>query len=237
MMSNSTTRFTGTLWNGSQDLLEAIDGLEFLELLGGGTLSPNDFQFYMHQDTLYLRDYAKALAFLAARCPDSALAAGWAQSSAVAGIEETQLHQTVLPNGPDLLPAGDLEPSPVCLGYTTYLLAQTSTAPYPVGAAAVLPCFWVYADVAKRLAHRANGILAENPEHPYAKWVAAYDDAEFQDGVEEARARVDAAAEEASPALRAEMLTAFRTATRYEYLFWDSAQHRRPWPVGRAGAR
>jgi hypothetical protein len=26
------------------------------------------------------------------------------------------------------------------------------------------------------------------------------------------------------------MRRAYRTATRYEYLFWDSALHRRPWP-------
>ena len=226
----STDRFTDRLWQASSPIVEAIHGLEFLELLGSGRLSTTDFQFYMYQDTIYLRGYARALALLSARCTDPVIAANWAASAHIAGVEETQLHHGVLPDGPRLLPTSDIEASPVCLGYTSYLVAQAGNAPYPVGAAAILPCFWVYADVASRLANRANGLLRREPDHPYARWIAEYDGDAFQEGVERARDNVDAAALDASPAEREAMVAAFRTATRYEFLFWDSALHRRPWP-------
>ena len=223
-------RFTDELWESTAPELAAIHRMEFLRLLGSGELNATDFQFYMHQDTLYLRGYAQSLALLSARSPTSELTAAWAEAARGASIEETQLHRSVLPNGPDLLSPADQLPSPVCLGYTSFLVAQTSQTAYPVGAAAVLPCFWVYAHVAERLAHQAGALLERNPEHPYAQWIAEYDGEEFHASVEQARRNVDIAAQSASSAERDEMRRAYRTATRYEYLFWDSALHRRPWP-------
>jgi thiaminase/transcriptional activator TenA len=223
-------RFTDELWESIAPELAAIHRMEFLNLLGSGELDAADFQFYMHQDTLYLRGYARSLALLSARSPTSELTASWADAARSASVEETQLHRSVLPNGPDLLSPADQLPSPVCLGYTSFLVAQTSQAPYPVGAAAVLPCFWVYAHVAERLAHQAGALLERNPDHPYAQWIAEYDGEEFHASVEQARGNVDRAAASASPEERDEMRRAYRTATRYEYLFWDSALHRRPWP-------
>jgi thiaminase/transcriptional activator TenA len=223
-------RFTDELWESIAPELAAIHRMEFLNLLGSGELDAADFQFYMHQDTLYLRGYARSLALLSARSPTPELTASWADAARSASVEETQLHRSVLPNGPDLLSPADQLPSPVCLGYTSFLVAQTSQAPYPVGAAAVLPCFWVYAHVAERLAHQAGALLERNPDHPYAQWIAEYDGEEFHASVEQARGNVDRAAAAASPEERDEMRRAYRTATRYEYLFWDSALHRRPWP-------
>lgn len=225
-----SARFTDELWASTAPELEAIHRLEFLDLLGSGRLSPADFQFYMFQDTLYLRGYAQALALLSVRSPSPDLAADWAGAARTASIEETQLHRSVLPDGPDLLTEDEREPSPICLGYASFLVAQAAQAPYAVGAAAVLPCFWVYADVAARLAEQAGALLQQNPDHPYAQWIAEYDGDQFREGVERARTNVDLAAEEASPAERDQMRRAYRTATRYEYLFWDSALHRRPWP-------
>ncbi len=43
-------------------------------------------------------------------------------------------------------------------------------------------------------------------------------------------AAADHAAAAAAPPVRARMLTAFRRATQYEWLFWDGAYRRRSWP-------
>ena len=40
----------------------------------------------------------------------------------------------------------------------------------------------------------------------------------------------DRAAEATTGAMRAEMLSAFRRACQYEWLFWDGAYQRRGWP-------
>ncbi|MGB2950423.1 MAG: TenA family transcriptional regulator, partial [Rhodococcus sp. (in: high G+C Gram-positive bacteria)] len=111
----------------------------------------------------------------------------------------------------------------------SYLIAAAATEPYPVAAAAILPCFWVYADVAARLAPAAEDVLRNDPEHPYARWVTTYDSDEFRTIVDGARILVDDAAASATEAQREAMVDAFSVATRYELMFWDSALHPTPW--------
>jgi thiaminase/transcriptional activator TenA len=237
--------FDAVLWNATADLRRAIDDLEFLRQLGDGTLPLPAFRAYLEQDAIYLAGYSRALALLAATAPDPLAAAFWATSAATATTVEAGLHQELLQGdrlgAPADMAAGsdgvvrDLrspaEPTPMCLGYVSYLIATAATAPYPVAAAAVLPCYWIYADVSARLAEQAEQVLAADPSHPFARWVAAYDGPEFQQSVLRARALVASAGAAASPDQRSAMLTAFRTATRFEHQFWDTALNPRPWPV------
>ncbi|MBQ7808486.1 MAG: TenA family transcriptional regulator, partial [Rhodococcus sp.] len=115
--------------------------------------------------------------------------------------------------------------------YVSYLTATAATAPYPVSAAAVLPCFWIYAEVGRDLAASAREVLDADPSHPYAQWVTTYDAPEFHESVAQARVLVDAAAEAATETEREAMSEAFRIASRYELMFWDSALHQQPWPA------
>lgn len=224
----SVPAFTDHLWDSAKSTRAAIDSLEFLDRLGDGTLPLADFAFYLEQDALYLAGYSKALALLASRSPDPRTAAFWASSSHTAAIVETGLHGGILSVIP---PSGEpKEHSPTCLAYVSYLIATAATDSYPIGAAAVLPCFWIYADVGARLARDAADVLSRDRQHPYAQWVATYDGEEFQSSVRTARLLVDEAAAMATDAERTEMEHAFGLATRYELLFWDSALNRRPWP-------
>ncbi|AWG98560.1 TenA family protein [Rhodococcus ruber] len=226
-----TDRFTDLLWDRTKVLREAIDDLEFLRRLGDGTLPLDAFRFYIEQDALYLAGYAKALALLAAKAPDPGTAAFWANSAATAATEESALHRGLLTGG--VLPPAEDTPahSPACLGYVSYLTATVATDPYPVGAAAVLPCFWIYAEVGRDLAVRAADVLAADPAHPYAQWVTTYDAPEFHAAVAGARDHVDAAAAAATDAERDAMAEAFTVATRYELLFWDTALNVQEWPA------
>ena len=52
--------------------------------------------------------------------------------------------------GVDPETAAAAEPSPDCLAYTSYLLATAHQQPWEVTIAAILPCFWIYWDVAER---------------------------------------------------------------------------------------
>ena len=224
------SRFTDELWEATADLRAAVDELEFLRQLGEGTLAPEAFRHYLEQDALYLAGYGRALALLAVRAPDAAAVAFWAGSARNTTAVEAALHEDLLTGG-GLPPATSEQPehSPACLAYVSYLLAAAATEPYPVAAAAVLPCYWVYAEVGSRLARTAADVLAADREHPYARWVAAYDAEEFQEAVRTARDLVDAAALDASPRERAAMHRAFAIATRYELLFWKSAFDLEAW--------
>lgn len=226
-----TDRFTDHLWDQSMALRGAINALEFLHGLGEGTLPLRVFRTYLEQDALYLTGFAKALAILAARAPDQETAAFWANSSATAAAVESSLHEGLLSGGA-LPPAqGQAQHSPACLGYLSYLVAAAATEPYPVAAAAALPCFWIYAEVGRELAASAKQVLEADPGHPYAQWVSTYDSAEFQTSATAARDVVDRAAAAATDTQRAAMVTAFTVAMRYELMFWDTALHPQPWPA------
>ncbi|MCX5043645.1 TenA family protein [Aldersonia sp. NBC_00410] len=219
------------MWAETERLRKSIDELEFLRRLGDGTLPLDVFRTYIEQDALYLAGYAKALALLAARCPDPVTGGFWARCAATAATVELSLHEGLLTGGTLPEPVGPVTHSPACLGYVSYLIAAAATEPYPVAAAAVLPCFWIYADVGRRLAASAKDVLAGDPSHPYAQWVAAYDAPEFQEEVVAACAAVDRAAQDATESERAAMLDAFVIASRYELMFWDTALHPTPWPA------
>ena len=67
--------------------------------------------------------------------------------------------------------------------------------------------------------------------NPYQPWIDAYGDPAFGDKVEHARALTDRAAAAATEALRARMHAAYRRASQYEWMFWDSAWRLEAWPV------
>ena len=230
VVSADPVRFTDLLWDASEDIRREIDNLEFLRLLGAGTLPLDAFRRYLEQDSLYLGGYVKSLSLLAAHAPTPLAGAFWA-SAAASAMDEAASHEAMLTSGS--LPASTAapEPSPACLGYTSYLIATAATEPYPVAAAAVLPCFWIYADVGRSLAAAAKTVLDRDPDHPYATWVATYDAPEFHAIVDAAKAFVDDAAEAATADQREQMTDAFVVASRYELMFWDSALHPTPWPL------
>ncbi|WP_067651992.1 TenA family protein [Nocardia harenae] len=227
-----SARFTDHLWDRTKELRGAIDELEFLRRLGDGTLPLEVFRTYVEQDSLYLAGYAKTLSLLAAKSPDPETARFWANSAGTAVAVETALHRELLADGRIPERAEEPEHSTACLAYLSYLTATAATESYAVGAAAALPCFWIYAEVGRGLAATASEVLAADPGHPYAQWVSTYGAPEFQESAGTARALVDAAAATAGPADLAAMETAFVIATRYELMFWDTALHPQPWPAG-----
>jgi thiaminase/transcriptional activator TenA len=216
--------FSERAWAATAPLRAAIDDLPFLTELGTGSLAPAVFRHYLEQDALYLAGYARALALLSARAPETAASGFWATSAHGCGVVETQLHADLLSAEELGPPNGSVGPSPTCLGYVSWLVATAATSTYAVAAAAVLPCFWVYADVGRRLA----GAAASAAEHPYRRWVTAYDDGGFQEAARQARTFTDAAAQ-AAPHEEAAMQQAFAVAVRYELEFWRAAHAREEW--------
>lgn len=219
--------FSVTVWDAIGPLRRAILSHPFLAELAEGTLPMETFQHYIVQDSLYLADYARVLALAAARAPDAGARSEFSSGAKVAVEVEEALHQTFFKAfGLDPATAHASDPSPACLAYTHYLLGVAATRSYEETVAAVLPCFWIYWDVGLALKARAS-----HP-NPYAPWIATYAAPEFGAATERVRAIVDSAAAGTTPALRTAMATAFRTASRYEWMFWDSAYRRERWPVG-----
>jgi thiaminase/transcriptional activator TenA len=218
--------FTDGMWDEIGPLYQAILDLPFNRELAAGTLSRERFVFYMIQDAHYLGMFARALATAASKAPNPDAQIKFAKSAHDAIVVERALHEGFFRDygvTPEHFRA--TPPSPTCAGYSDFLLATAWGQPFAVSVAALLPCFQIYHEVGKHL----YGIAASN--NPYQKWIDTYRDESFGYSVCEVLAHTDAAFEHATPADRRAMREAYLKATRYEWMFWDSAWRLEPWPV------
>src|SRR5437588_493945 len=115
--------------------------------------------------------------------------------------------------------------SPACHHYVSYLLATAYAEPYEVVLGALLPCFWIYAEVGRDIHARAA------PANPYQAWIDTYAGEEFHAAVRAMIAATDEAAGGGASSLRERMHAAFARATQLEWIFWDSAFRLETWPV------
>lgn len=217
--------FSEAAWQRTAQLRQAIDAMPFNTELAAGTLSRERFQGYIVQDALYLAQYSRILAIAGARGPDAETLRAFGLCALEAVAVEQALHERYLTEfGVDPARLIDAEPSPDCLGYTSFLLATAYHEPWEVLVAALLPCFWIYWDVGSRVAKTAAA------DNPYRAWIDTYADEAFGEAVRSVIGITDAAAAATTEAIRARMMTAFIRCTQYEYLFWDGAYQQRDWP-------
>lgn len=207
-----TGPWTAALWAAGGETWHQILDLPFVRALGEGTLDEDLFAFYLDQDALYLRDYSRALATLSARADTAEAQVHWAAGAHEAIAAESQLHEGWLANRARL--GG---PSPITMGYTNFLRASAAGDDYVVGAAAILPCYWLYEEVGAVLSSQNHA------DHPYAEWLSMYGGEEFAAEVERSLAEVERAFEAASPAQRVRAARAYLSACVYEREFFDQA--------------
>jgi thiaminase/transcriptional activator TenA len=220
------TSFSDAAWQRTARLRRSIHALPFNAELADGTLSRARFQGYVVQDALYLGQYSRILAMAGVKGPDGATLHAFASSALEAVAVEQALHERYFKDfGIDPAHLSEIEPSPDCLGYTSFLLATAYHEPWEVLVAALLPCFWVYWDVGTAIAKRAS------TTNPYRAWIDTYADEGFGEAVRTVIGITDRAAAAAAPATVGRMMTAFIRCTQYEWLFWDSAYQQRGWPV------
>ncbi|PCN47959.1 bifunctional hydroxymethylpyrimidine kinase/phosphomethylpyrimidine kinase [Curtobacterium sp. 'Ferrero'] len=200
-------RWTDAWWDDAADTLEAVLRCRFLTGLADGTLDAGVFERYLAQDVHYLLAYERHLSALAAATTGETSQA-WAAAAAGCAVEAEALHHRRLAGS-----HADDPVDPVCAGYLAHLQAAADSGSPAVLAAAVLPCFRVYAWVGTRLGHAPEG-------HPFADWLGAYGDPGFAAASAAATERVEAMAAAAAPNERGRMARAFRTSTAWEAAFF-----------------
>jgi thiaminase/transcriptional activator TenA len=198
----------------------------FIAGLTDGTLPVESFAYYIAQDARYLRDYARALALVSAKSPaepEIMLFAGHARGALEV---ERELHAGFARDLADRYPAAFAAPvSPTTLAYTSYLLRVCGQGSFVDGLAAVLPCYWIYAQVGAALLERSS------PEPLFARWISTYGGDEFNAIVAEVLDVVDAVGAIASTAQVDAMREHVLTTSKYEWMFWDAGWRREAWPV------
>ncbi|SCB96757.1 hydroxymethylpyrimidine/phosphomethylpyrimidine kinase [Pseudarthrobacter enclensis] len=208
--------FTAQLREDAEAELEEIYGLEFIGGLVSGSLPEDQFAYYLAQDALYLNGYSRVLARASALAPTEEGQLFWAASAQQCLEVESELHRSWLSTRTVRPGLG-----PVTKAYVDHLTAASASGSYGVLAAAVLPCFWLYAEAGRTL-HARFVAAGEPADHPYAEWLRTYADEDFAAATRRAIGLVDAAAQAAGETERAAMAEAFRQSCRLEVEFFDA---------------
>jgi thiaminase (transcriptional activator TenA) len=195
-------------------LYEAILALPFNQALMQGTLDTTVFSFYIEQDRLYLQDYGRALAIIAAKS-ESQYIQNFLDFAKGAVLTEQELVHGYFKQKYDYQDTGTL--TPATIAYTSFLLKTALLEPVEVAVAAILPCFWVYREVGLYIAKHTK----EN--NPFARWISTYADDAFSKSVDEAITIFDALALDASDSMLQKMTDAFYKSTCLEWHFWNDA--------------
>lgn len=207
-------KFSESLWEQVIPIYQSIIHHPFNVELAQGTLSQEQFVFYMEQDAYYLGNFSRALAFIAARSDSSHIIHHFLNFALGALVAERELHSKFLlsNHGWDYI-----EPSPSCMAYSRYLIATAATAPLEEAVSAILPCFWIYREVGRNISLRA----AEN--NPYIDWINTYSSQEFSEGTEQAISILNEIAGQSSKNSLIRMQNAFEYSSLFEWHFWNDA--------------
>jgi len=190
----------------------------FNQELASGTLSHEVFCYYIEQDIYYLEVYAQAFALIAAKIAKPYRQIFIEFCNGIISAEKNMVHDFFK----DQIHFKSIgERSLATEAYTDFLLASASFQPVEVAVAAVLPCFWVYWEVA---VYYKKHIL---PDNIYSNWFEVYASDEFDSATQKAILIFDELATLASDSVRYLMRQAFRKACFLEWHFWNDAYEMR----------
>lgn len=220
--------FSGRLYDQLQPVWRRNHTHPFVQEMGAGTLDLEKFRFYMIQDYLYLKDYAKLFALGAVKSDDLAVMGKFAGLLDSTLNEEMSLHRTYAARFG--ISEEELElakPSPVTLAYTHYMLHTAQNGSLADLTTALLPCMWSYSEIGKELS-RVPG--ASEHEY-YGEWIKMYSSEEFRGLAQWCIGLLDQLTEGKPESELARLEEIFLNTTRYEYLFWEMAYRMEGWPA------
>jgi thiaminase/transcriptional activator TenA len=217
----------------SDTLFQRIDGIyrrilahPFLTGLTDGSLTEEAFRFYAIQDALYLRDFARGLALLAAKAPDDDSTVMFSEHAKTALVVERELHGSFFSQW-GLTPQ-DVYNTPLApnnMLYTSYLLRVAYERPFHEGLGAFLPCYWIYWEVGKELEQRGSSTPV------YQRWIDTYASTQYAEVVQQVIALTNKVAQTLSAEDRERVAAHFVMTSRFEYMFWDMGYRRQAWDV------
>jgi thiaminase/transcriptional activator TenA len=218
---------TDRLWASIDGIFRQILDHPFMRGLTDGSLDHDVFRFYVVQDALYLRDYARALAICGAKASEEETIKMLCEHAAGAIAVERQLHEAFFEDFG--LTEDDVRRTPMAptnLAYTSYLLAVAYGGSFPEALGTILPCYWIYWEAGKSLLDQGS------PNPLYQRWIDTYGGEEFADIVRAVLALADGLGEGLSgQEEEARVAEHFITTARYEWMFWDMGYRQERWPI------
>ena len=212
--------FMETVIADSMPLWEAAAHSDFVEQMGKGVLDRGKFVDYMIQDSLYLRDYARAYAMAMFKSHT---------------LQEMQVFYSVLGFVSDhenvtrlkyLADAGltdaDVEKipkKPACAAYTDFLVKTAQEEEIPEILMAVMPCMLGYYDVFKKLEARYPEVLNSY----YGPLVRDYIAPGYGESCKIWTDYCDQVCQGLDDERKNKLTAIFRAASEHELYFWEMA--------------
>lgn len=212
----------------AETIIKKIHLHPFNQELAQGTLPMEKFIFYLSQDALYLADFSRALALTAARLPCNTHMQQFIQFALDAIKAERDLHSGYINQyhaTRDIEINLTVEQSPTCFMYTNYLLKMASLASVEEAVSSLLPCFFVYNEVGKKM------VVNLCTKNPYHDWIKLYSGESFELSVHSAIKIINELAHDLSELAKEKMIWAFVRATELEWFFWESAYLQEQWLI------
>lgn len=185
------------------------------------------FTYFILQDYLYLLDFAQVLCRAGAKSPDLETLELFARHALTAVEVERSFHASF---GKSLgLSRRDLDAvtkGPATQAYIGHLQAVAHGGGLGEIVAAIVPCYWIYGEIGRRL-------YKKRPMKPkiYREWIEIYASDAYWKPVREQIQLLDQLGIAANSSEKRLMTSHFILSSRYEYLFWDQAYHLEKWPV------
>jgi thiaminase/transcriptional activator TenA len=201
-------------WEASQNTYDAIIEHPFNQELAKGTLDEQKFSFYLSQDAVYIGEYSRALAALASKAPTHSILFEFI-SFAKEGLEiERELHDHYM----KVFNVQKAEKIALSTeSYANFLLSSVAYKSFEEALSGLLPCFWLYNEVASYIYKIAPS------ENKYQKWIETYSSAEFDQTTERLKIITEELADSSNSEMVRRMEQQFTRSAKYEWFFWDSA--------------
>jgi thiaminase/transcriptional activator TenA len=207
------------IWNGWHEH-------PFIKGIGAGSLDREKYIYWIKQDYVYLKDYARVFALAGAKAKRLEDMQDFARLMDGVLNTEMNLHRNYCSRFEiDVQELDKLEKSPTCQGYTDFLVRTAAVETVGITLAALLPCFWGFYEIGCRLQEVGN----TGPDNLYRDWIVMYSSPDFAHLVEWSKNLMERYAAEAGEAERDGMKEAFLISSKYEAMFWEMAHALEEW--------
>jgi len=220
-------KFSVQLKRRADRIWRAIEAHPFLRELHAGTLPMNRFTYFILQDYVYLLDFAQVLCQGGAKSPDLETLELFARHALMAVEVERSFHASFGTSlGLSRKQLDAVAKGPITQAYIGHLQSVAHSGSLGELVAAVLPCYWIYGEVGRRL-------YKNRPTKPkiYRQWIETYAGEEFWQPVREQIRLMDKLGARANYSERKLMTAHFILSSRYEFMFWDQAYRLEHWPM------
>lgn len=217
-------KFTDELREATKVSWEKSLNHPFVQGIVQGNLPLETFKNYILQDIYYLKHYGKVHAIAASQADDfeiTALLADKACFTAEAELTVHKEHAEILNITQEDI--DQFKPAPTAYAYTSHLYRATMAGNLAHSIAAVLPCYWLYADIGK-----VNEGASPEPEI-YRNWINMYASDWFQSSTNEMIDLLDTLVEGMNDTEKEKVKEQFIIAKDFELHFWEMAYTFETW--------